>query len=348
MISMNDKTLKYNYNNGARNDIVDWYTFNTNNILNIVTEPFSDLSFLKQIISHVNKEHKLILYLTLEKEVNNLDISNVKIIRYLKELGININIYNDEIDETNLSGVLIANPLEFKSSDIRFDLLIFNDSTGFSSLNKLSIIFLLNSLRAKKKILCSVEKIFKDDSLYIPSYNGYMFAEPRIITTKVDLNNDIPYVIFEFLNWFVEKKRKVLIVTKDTYSKNRLYEYLNGLKFLKNSILYKLDKNIDNLFYDLESNKSVFFISDDYFLKNYNNISKDYDINGKLDIMVFFASDMTFDYKKLLYMCGIASGNSERREVIFLSNSESMNMINVKSATREYNRLVWECGYANF
>ena len=65
-----------------------------------------------------------------------------------------------------------------------------------------------------------------------------------------------------------------------------------------------------------------------------------------VNIIILFADDIYYSYKKIVYMC--ASINSTREiqsELIMVSKEISQDMDNAKSITREFNRRLWEKQY---
>ena len=81
-----------------------------------------------------------------------------------------------------------------------------------------------------------------------------------------------------------------------------------------------------------------------------DSISENFSDMDDTDIIVYFADDIRFDYKKLTYLSARA-GRSEKDfkgEVIFLANEETFNMIKAKDITRNFNKKAWDLGFLSF
>jgi late competence protein required for DNA uptake (superfamily II DNA/RNA helicase) len=99
--------------------------------------------------------------------------------------------------------------------------------------------------------------------------------------------------------------------------------------------------------------------SDEKLIYNFNRIKRAIIITDEYkdkfsgfddtDIIIYFADNATFDYKKLIFFCGKA-GRSDKiksSEVIFLANQETWNMEKAKSIIRNFNKEAWEKGLLN-
>ena len=65
-----------------------------------------------------------------------------------------------------------------------------------------------------------------------------------------------------------------------------------------------------------------------------------------INIIVLFADDIYYSYKKIVYMCGSINSTREiQSELIMVSKDISQDMDNAKSITREFNRRLWEKQY---
>ncbi len=70
--------------------------------------------------------------------------------------------------------------------------------TGISSVDDYFIREYVEDIRISKKIIISMKKMFKDKVLYEMNEDLSLFKEPRSIQTKINLNEDMPHVVFEF------------------------------------------------------------------------------------------------------------------------------------------------------
>ena len=300
----------------------------------MVSHPFYDLRLLIAFVDKLSQYNKKILYITYDETYVKRQFSKFS---------------------TNFSdAVLFSTPfvsLDFESRNI--DLVIFDDVSGISFINDSDISLFLDGIKCKKKIILSIKEILETDRVYVINENFGFFREPRSIQTKIDLNFDIPHVVFEFLEWFMINKTKVILVTKDILSSKNIYSYIKKYVSLSNKL--------NNLFVDFEFNSfhdfevslklnSYIYITSDYNLKEFQKFICENDCSiDNFNIVVFFASDKVFDYKTLLRFCAISNFlNDCKNEVIFVSNYENMEIITTKDIARSYNKKLWEFGLRKY
>lgn len=310
-------------------------SLNKGSILNVISAPYSDCDiFLSGVLDLLYKKKK-VLYITNEDENN---------ITFLKNLKKKSNFRNyayfrnkGRIDENTT--LIFSNHINAYDITDNFDLAIYDDVSCYNEFSKKEIQGLLLSRNSLKYICYSIEEVLKDGDVYEHSLLNTPFVEPRIINTRIDLNKDIPYMVYEYLNWFMESKRNVLIYVPDK----------DKVKIIEES-LEKLNNNFKNLVLDLDNdykrslklmkNKDVPTIS---IITSMYKIPKD--VNN-LDIIVYFADNVFFNYKKLIFICGKAGvvSSPSLGEVIFLGNTTTEDMITAKDITRGFNKLAWESG----
>lgn len=326
IISEEEKRLSYH--------ILKWLT-KENNFLNISTLPMnSPLIFLNGIISYAQSKKKVI-YITNEKE------DNIKILRlikrytdfrnysYIRRGSVNINSY---LWITNFNNAV--NIIE------KFDLVIYDDINSFPRKTKEEIRLLMQCLCKDKgkQIIYSIDKIFynKEQIFFNGKVKENPMVEPRIITTRINLNDDIPYIIYDFINWSIINNRRVTIYVPDEKKmfkvKKYISRYFSTLKIyafggtgIKNSNILKFIEN-----------RLDILITDNYeeFFMQYMD----------MDIIVFFADDIRFDYRALTYICGkvVKRSNCSKGEIIFLSNHITESMDRAKSIIRNFNKEAWD------
>jgi late competence protein required for DNA uptake (superfamily II DNA/RNA helicase) len=97
-------------------------------------------------------------------------------------------------------------------------------------------------------------------------------------------------------------------------------------------------KHIDN---GLKVKDKAIFIITDYMEVSLEELK----IN---EVIVLFADNNKFNYKKLVYLCGNASNlESATTEVLFVSREISAEMENAKNMAREFNKRIWARKYMN-
>jgi late competence protein required for DNA uptake (superfamily II DNA/RNA helicase) len=241
------------------------------------------------------------------------------------------------------ASLIISNHENALSCSQEFGLVIYDDVSSFSEYRKYEILDILAlHCREGAKVICrSIEPVFQNAPyIEIPIKDCRLpLAEPRIITTRIDVNKEIPYVVYEYLNWSIESDRKVLILVPDEERGENVYSYLSIFREkLHNNIIY---------FNESTSKKSVI-----NFMKNRRGViimRFDEELNINLvdtDIMVYFADDKCFDYKRLVYICGKVgrSPGLGNGEVIFLAREITKEMEIAKDIARGFNKQAWEMG----
>jgi late competence protein required for DNA uptake (superfamily II DNA/RNA helicase) len=309
-------------------------------ILNIISVPYnSSTVFLNIILKYALNKQK-VLFITNE-ENEKLDIvdnikknSNFRDYAYIRK-GNGI---------TNIkASLIISNHENSLNLPHKYELVIYDDVSSYTGYRKYEILDLLATYcREGAKIICrSVEPIFQNaPCVEVPVKDCKLpMAEPRIITTRIDVNKEIPYVVYEYLNWSIASERKVIILVPDEERGENVYNYLSIFR-------EKLHNNI--IYYDKKINKKSII----NFMKNKRGIiimQLQEELNVDLidtDIMVYFANDKCFDYKRLLYICGKVgrSPSLGNGEVIFLAREITKDMEIAKDIARGFNKQAWEMG----
>ncbi|MCY6958800.1 hypothetical protein [Clostridium brassicae] len=314
--------------------ILEW-GFSKERYLNVVSPPYISTDIFVEIILSFIRQNKKILYITNE---NDSEIEIVEKIK--KESKFRRYTYLKENSKFQESLLIIARHEMADKLNCKFDLIIYDEIKNFSEYKIYDIIDIMNR-RAHddtKLITCFIEKIFQNKrEIVLPVRNNvYPLIEPKFISTRVDINKDIPYVIYEYLEWSLKiNSQKVVVYVPCEDKLYKVYKYLalycdrmnkNILSFVKN----KSNKKILNNFLKM---KEGLLITNDL----YSDISNS-------SVMVFFADDKVFDYKKLVYISGKV-GKSEKKpkgEVIFLGNCETEDIDKAKNITRNFNKEAWE------
>ncbi|WP_052447284.1 hypothetical protein [Clostridium polynesiense] len=319
--------------------IKNWYTDKEVSVLNLVTTPYNTSSVLEDLIKELINENKKVLYIT------NREEKSIEVLKHFKQ-DKSIKSYSYfRSGDTNINSHIIftnhENAIYFNRD---FDLIIYDDIEGYSNYSKMEIQVLLNFLYkySPKIIAYSMEPIFLNSTVIeVPCFRGkYLIAEPRTISTRIDLNRDIPYIMYDYLTWFIKLKRKVIIYTPNDENANRVYEYLLALKENLNTLIHRFkgDKKDRKLEYLLKSRDIPVIVVTNYFEDYFENINN-------IDIIVFNADNRIFDYKKLIYFCGkVSVYNNSKGEVLLLANEVTQEMEKAKDITRKYNKLAWERG----
>lgn len=320
------------------NDILNWSAGNER-FLNVISTPCNSAEIFLKVMLYYVERNKKIIYITNESydDVNILNVikkyTDFRDYTYIKSLKTSIN--------SSLKICNFTNALQLKE---KFDLVIYDDIRSFPSHDKYEILDLIYKISNEdsRLIVYSIEPVLKNNrELVLPiKDNRIPIIEPRTILTRIDINRDIPFVIYDYLRWSIDSDRKVIICVPDEEKLENVYFYINNYcrNISKNIICFRKSKADKKLIANFQKMKKVIVITNDF-----ENVFPN---SANVDVMVYFADDLRFNYKKLTYFCG-SVGRSERYwkgEVIFLANEETEDMEKAKSITRNFNKEAWEMG----
>lgn len=311
-----------------------WYKKNIK-FLTIITVPFNTSCVFSNIISKICEENGKVLYVW-GKNGENRELINV-----IREFDSDItHSYIEKMNSSsNLTFIHYSNLMKVNA---QYDLVIFDDITYFSNLNSVNLREMLDVCASlgERVLLYSIEKMtLVGEKFELAAYNYKKpFVEPRILTTRIDLNSDIPFTLYDYLKWFKENDHKIVICVPNKEKLELVYDYfLNKLK-LSDVRLIKASKNDEFKMCEKVSkykDKAIFIIT--------NKIEELFEYCYIDDAVILFSDDERYNYKKLLYICGeIRNMNLKLPEVLLVSNDVSEDMEKVKSMARDFNKKVWE------
>jgi len=298
--------------------------------------------FLSIIIAFANAK-KNILYIT------NEDKRYTDIIYYINKFSnLAQYVYSDQTKNNSENGYLyICSHENALKLEKKFDLVIYNDIRSFPKYNKEQIKKILLKMCKEEgtAIAYSVENILSEsDPIMFPLKSiNIPIIEPRIITTRINLNMDIPLVVYEYLNWSIISNRKVIIFTPDAEKAKGVFEYLSNFKekLSENIFLFIANKNDDYIKLNFMNKQKGIIVTDDF--------EESYLQFHSIDVIVYFADDDRFNYKQLLCLSNKVGryDNTHGGEAIFLANVETEQMDEAKSIARKFNEEAWERGLLN-
>lgn len=315
---------EYDY---CRDKIKNWYYNGNERFLTIETIPFNLNIIFRDIIAAITKDKGKVLYisgLTKTEVIENLSIT---------DKSINIQIIKENLD------ILLYSEL-YNISD-KYHLIICDDISTFSKISKDSLRCLLPKLEknSEKIILYTSENIIRRGEKIEATciYHRIPFVEPRIMTTRIDLNKDIPNLLYEYILWFIDKNQKIIIYVPTNEKLETVYNYYRTKLKIDNKTLYKVSKKDEkNLMNNaLKQKDMAIIITDDIEVK-----LKAY---GNLNAIILFADNYRYTYKQFLYLCGeFGRINKKLPEFILVARTVSCEMEKVKSITSSYNKRKWE------
>lgn len=314
---------------------IDYWFKKNIKFLTIITVPFNTSCIFSNIISEISRSNKKVLY------VWGKNSENRELINSIREFNSNISHSCIEKNNSNsdLTFIHYKNLLKIEGE---YDLVIFDDITCFSNLSSINLREIIDicTKLGDRILLYSIEKItLVGEKFELTAYNYKKpFVEPRILTTRIDLNSDISFTLYDYLKWFRDNNHKVVIYVPNKEKLNIVYDYfINKLKISDVKIVrsYKND--------EIKTSEKVLKYKDEAIFIITDKIEELLEYCHVDDCVILFSDNKRYNYKKILYLCGrIRNMNSQIPEVLLVSNDVSDDMEKAKNMAREFNKKVWE------
>ena len=323
--------------------IDDWYKKNEDKILTIITTPYNTCSIFKNIIDTLSRKGQKVLYVITGDFIESEIIKKI----FFYRSSLRVDFKNDYKEMLKFIDFVSANNIHELNSE--YDLVIYDDISYFSQKSQIQAKLDLDYLykKNKKLLVYSIETMLKNSKTLemCDCLEKTPFIEPRVITTRIDLTKDIPYLMYDYLKWFKKNNRKVIIHTPSKEMVDMVYGYF--IKTLKISFRIRILKAKDKKQYKMLKSlhelkdKPLMIITD--YIGDYLNMS------NNIDIVIYFADDKFFNYKKLVYLCGkVVMSSNGQGEVLLVSKGISKDMDKVKDIARNFNKNLWEKGLLSF
>ena len=294
-----------------------WYVKSNDKFINLICEPYQKLNFIESLISDCLINNEKVLYVGKSRKVCK----------------------SEQLNSMNFDFVNFNNLFNIKKN---FNLIIYDDVSLYS--NKSSIecnedLMYLKRL-SKKIVICSVDKVFNNIK-HIEILNNQRkehFLEPRLITTRVNLETSMPYTLYDYIEWFIREKRILVVYVPNKFNLNKIYEYYTEDLNLENKVkIVKEDKKNSFLKIVNESRfkkEGVIFITD--------SLHEYFDSIPECDMVIYSFEKDIVDYKKIIFACGaLCKDKCTGREVILLSNEEGDNIETARRLARGFNKTLW-------
>ncbi|EPB8249247.1 hypothetical protein ACRTFC_000909 [Clostridium perfringens] len=294
-----------------------WYVKSNDRFINLICEPYQKLNFIESLIGDCLINNEKVLYVGKSRKVCK----------------------NEQLNSMNFDFVNFNNIFNIKKN---FDLIIYDDVSLYS--NKSSIecnedLMYLKRL-SKKIVICSVDKVFNNIK-HIEILNNQRkthFLEPRLITTRVNLETSMPYTLYDYIEWFIREKRILVVYVPNKFNLNKIYEYYTEDLNLENNVkIVKEDKKNSFLNIVNESRfkkEGIIFITD--------SLHEYFDSIPECDMVIYSFEKDIVDYKKIIFACGaLCKDKCTGREVILLSNEEGDNIETARRLARGFNKTLW-------
>lgn len=294
-----------------------WYVKSNERFINLICEPYQKLNFIEDLISDCLINNEKVLYVGKSRKICK----------------------SEQLNSMNFYFSNFNNIFNIKK---KFDLIIYDDVSLYS--NKSSIecnedLMYLKRL-SKKIVICSVDKVFNNIK-HIEILNNQRkahFLEPRLITTRVNLETSMPYTLYDYIDWFIREKRILVVYVPSKFNLNKIYEYYTEDLNLENKVkIVKEDKKNSFLKIVNESRfkkEGVIFMTD--------SLHEYFDSIPECDMVIYSFEKDIVDYKKIIFACGaLCKDKCTGREVILLSNEEGDNIETARRLARGFNETLW-------
>ena len=271
--------------------------------INIVSSPYSNTEFLKRLIDKSIGKGEKILY-------------------------IGSNIYGEEMVNVKFSSYEDA--IYIKEE---FSLVIYDDISSFNRYSRFEILSLISRIIKDsniKVIAISTEAILNSvDTIYLPRvYRDNVFCEPRVIKTTIEFYEEIPSNMFEYLTYFMDSNKDVVIVIP---REDKVSKVLENIVRLKDKLKY--EKASSNTISETRGRNIVVTTK-----KNIWKLPKERCEN----VIVYCPRVESYHYKELLYISAMGNYGDNKGEIIFLTMKSFFYIEKACFVARKFNKMLWE------
>ncbi|MFH5836285.1 hypothetical protein ACHAL6_09435 [Proteiniclasticum sp. C24MP] len=321
-----------------RMQLLNWYEASQEKAINMKTVPYMGIEPVKDLVEKVLKENGRVLYITGE------DKEKVLIVRAMRYLGFeSISVHQDmEINEKE--SLVICDYLQALRVREEYDLVIYDDVNSFPIHKKPEMQHLIGFIfpRCRKVVAYSFESVFMGmDIIEIPmeGKSGFV-SEPRVLETRLNLEEFVPTSVYEYLLWFVFEKKKVLFITTNKKVKKKVARFLTKIDESLESCIYDVDEIGTKTMKELcrDHTKSHIFITD--------NLDDYVDMETNFEIIIHGADANRYSYRELIFLC-LRSGYYDELngEVLMLCQNVTRDIEKTRDLARHFNKVLWDEGF---
>ncbi|OBR91836.1 MULTISPECIES: hypothetical protein [Clostridium] len=318
-------------------NIVKW-SGTKDTFLNCISVPYNSTEIFLEVIEKYIRQNKNIVYITNEK------MGNVDIIKDIKKYTHFTDYAYVKGCKSNLNCKLqICNFENAAKLEKKFELIIYDDISSFSLYNKYEICKLISKLTHEdsKVIIYSIESIVENSKkIFLPAKNEGLIIEPRNILTRLNMNKEMPFLVYDYLKWSISIGKKIIIYVPSECKIEKVASYMHKYcrSLAQDVVCFANGETNKKLIYKFLQAKNSILIT---------NCFEETVLNAKnSELIVYFADDINFTYKEFVYLCG-SVGRGEKNlkeEVILVSNIETEEIEKAKSITSNFNREAWNMG----
>lgn len=321
-----------------RMQLFSWYETSQEKAINMKTVPYMGIEPVKDLVEKVLKENGRVLYITGE------DKDRVMIVRAMRDLGIDSISVHQDLEINEKESLVICDYLQALRVREEYDLVIYDDVNSFPIHKKPEMQHLIGFIfpKCRKVVAYSFELVFMGmDVIEVPmaGKSGFV-SEPRVLETRLNLDEFVPTSVYEYLLWFVFEKKKVLFVTTNKKVKKKVARFLTKIDESLESCIYDVDEIGTKTMRELCSDhtKSHIFITD--------NLDDYVDMETNFEIIIHGADASRYSYRELIFLC-LRSGYYDEMngEVLMICQNVTRDIEKTKDLARHYNKVLWDEGF---
>ena len=321
-----------------RMQLFSWYETSQEKAINMKTVPYMGIEPVKDLVEKVLKENGRVLYITGE------DKDRVLIVRAMRDRGIDSISVHQDLEINEKESLVICDYLQALRVREEYDLVIYDDVNSFPIHKKPEMQHLIGFIfpKCRKVVAYSFELVFMGmDVIEVPmaGKSGFV-SEPRVLETRLNLDEFVPTSVYEYLLWFVFEKKKVLFVTTNKKVKKKVARFLTKIDESLESCIYDVDEIGTKTMRELCSDhtKSHIFITD--------NLDDYVDMETNFEIIIHGADASRYSYRELIFLC-LRSGYYDEMngEVLMICQNVTRDIEKTRDLARHYNKVLWDEGF---
>lgn len=321
-----------------RMQLFSWYETSQEKAINMKTVPYMGIEPVRDLVEKVLKEHGRVLYITGE------DKDRVLIVRAMRDRGIDSISVHQDLEINEKESLVICDYLQALRVREEYDLVIYDDVNSFPIHKKPEMQHLIGFIfpKCRKVVAYSLESVFMGmDVIEVPmaGKSGFV-SEPRVLETRLNLDEFVPTSVYEYLLWFVFEKKKVLFITTNKKVKKKVARFLTKIDESLESCIYDVDEIGMKTMRELCSDhtKSHIFITD--------NLDDYVDMETNFEIIIHGADAGRYSYRELIFLC-LRSGYYDEMngEVLMICQNVTRDIEKTRDLARHFNKVLWDEGF---
>ena len=307
--------------------LIDWLEDPAAKALNLVSVPYRGIEPLAALLSQTLKTGR-ILYITGPAAPEDA------VTTWLNRAGVSWSGEEDPASQVvvrDFDGALLAKG--------HYDLIIYDDLNSFPIHRKASMQEMLSYHygRSRRILAYSMEPVFQGvPTLELPLKEDHSFVtEPRFLDLKTDIRTSIPSSLYEYIDFFHNDRRPVIVVVPDQATAEGMAAYLCRVNPVLADHIHPIDDLTDDQVAQLIGNGSTILFSTG--MRELRMIPRN------LEFIVIHSEEARHEYRQFVFLCLRAGLCDEiNGEVILVSPEMTYDMDRTKVLTQNFNRVIWE------